>query len=155
MRHIGVEWRRKHLLWVLESKMMPERLMRDAFLEQLTGAITACREPLAANCPHSHMVQRKTAAWRYNMQGLWTTPLHKLPHTDHILANTGTPGTRDWVPWLNLNHIAVEQRLRAGHIEARRVPIRGYGTCPHLTKGKWTHRWNKTFVKDHAQYGTI
>ena len=155
MRHIGVEWRRRHLMFVLESKFMTEKLFRDSFLVNLTDAVTRSTVPLAKDCPHTDLVKRKAMCWRYNMHGLWEIPHHKIPRVDHYMAEPGTPGSRDWVPWLNLSARTISQQIYEGHIPGTRVPLRGYGSCPHMNKGKWEHRWNVTHRKEHLQYTGI
>jgi hypothetical protein len=149
MNHVGQDWTRKHLAFVLEARLMADKGFRDNFVTNLSDIVVGLRGPVAKTMPSTPVLQRKMACWRYNQHGLWEKPLYKLPHNDPNYAQNGYAGTREWVPWLNIHQWTMTTQIKTGHVFAHRVHIRGYGTCPHLTKGKWKHRWNKCFERDH------
>jgi hypothetical protein len=152
MQHIGQDWRRKHLAHVLENNTLKEKVIRDAWLNWTTQSAMLCRGPLAQNMPHTQAFQRKVATWRYNQFGLETREMWQVPKVDHLNANRGVEGTREWVPWMNVHSWTMHGLLREGKVMAYRVSHRGYGTDKYLNKGKWRHRYHKVHERDSVQY---
>jgi hypothetical protein len=151
MAHIGQQWPKKHLMYVLETRLMTEKAFRDAFVSQVTASASRVRQPIARSIPHSQMFQRKLTCWNYNQHGLFRGDIYRIPKVDHNGAEVGLSGTREWVPWLNIHQFTAVRKLRSGQIMMHRVHHRGYGLDPHLRKGKWTHRWNKCLERDTLQ----
>jgi hypothetical protein len=153
MHHIGQQWRKKHLMVNLETKLMGDKFIRDAFVNQVSKAASRLQyQPLARSMPHTQMFQRKLTAWSYNQHGLFRGEFHHIHKVDHNHGETGMSGTREWVPWANIHAHTMSANVKSGKVMCHRVHWRGYGLDPHLQRGKWTHRWNKTFVRDHLQY---
>lgn len=151
MWHIGQDWKKKHLAVALENTLLVDRAMRDAFVRQVADSITLSNQPIAKTIPHNDAFRRKVTCWEYNQQGLYRGSLTKLPRIDRFGAQQGAHGTREWVPWLNIHQYTATWQLKSGKLLMHRVHYRGYGTDPHLVKGKWSRRWNKVFERDYLQ----
>ena len=131
---------------------MKERMVRDAWLNWTTEAAMLCKTPLAKNIPHTRAFQRKLAVYRYNQNGMWDREMWQLPANCHFSGARGMPGTRDWVPHVNLSNWTMSYFTNSGMIMAYRVHVRGYGTDPHLKRGKWQYRFYKTYEKNSKHY---
>jgi hypothetical protein len=151
MYHIGQDWRKKNMATALENSLTVHKAMRDAFIVQVARSVVLHDQPLAKNMPHNQAFQRKMACWDYNQHGLYRGDLTRVPRVDRNYGMTGVQGTREWVPWINVHQFTMTIQLKSHKILMHRVHMRGYGTDPHLTKGKWTHRWNKVLQRDYLQ----
>ncbi len=148
MNHIGQDWPRKRLMFVLEANLMKERMVRDAWLNWTTQSAMLSTKPLAKNMPHTRAFQRKLAVYRYNQAGMWERDMWQLPTVCHFSGARANEGTHDFVPWLNVSQWTMSYFTRQGMIMAYRVPHRGYGTDPHLRRGQWQHRFYKCYERD-------
>ena len=150
MNHIGQDWPRKRLMFVLEASLMKERAIRDAWLNWTTEAAMTTQQPLAKNMPHTRAFQRKLAVYRYNQLGMYERELWQTPTVCRFTGARGNLGTHDWVPYLNVSAWTMSYWTREGIIMAYRVKPRGYGTDPHLRKGQWAYRFHKCYERNNA-----
>ncbi|CAD2222120.1 hypothetical protein AGDE_04483 [Angomonas deanei] len=157
LRHIGEDSPKKHLHFVLESRLMYEKSFRDEWMRSLCQAVSIMDEPLAKSLSGTRqkMFQRKVACFRYNQFGLFDTPYQRLANVDRHYAVQGTPGTREWVPYANVSSWTMNKLVRSGNMLVHRVHYRGYGTDKHLKNGGWEHRWNKIMQRNALQYNRI
>ena len=149
MNHIAQDWPRKRMTFVLEGNLMKDKFIRDAWLNWTTEAAMKCKTPLAKNMPHTRAFQRKVAVWRYNQHGIWDREMWQLPSNCHITGQRGIPGTRNWVPHLNITNWTMSYWTNQGFIMAHRVKPRGYGTDPHLRRGQWDYRFYKSYERNY------
>ncbi|KAK7194498.1 hypothetical protein NESM_000366700 [Novymonas esmeraldas] len=157
MRHIGYDSPRKHLHFVLESRLMYEKSFRDEWMRSLCQALANVDEPLAKSLSGSpqQMFQRKVACFSYNQFGLFKVPYYRLANVDRYHAVQGTPGTREWVPYANVSSWTMNKMVRGGNILVHRVHYKGWGTDRTLNLGGWEHRWNKVMQRNALQYNRI
>lgn len=101
------------------------------------------------------MIQRKVACFRYNQFGLFDTPYYRLANVDRFYGGQGVPGTREWVPYVNMSYWTMNKKVRGGEILVHRVHYRGWGTDKHLNQGGWEHRWNKVMQRNVLQYNRV
>jgi hypothetical protein len=157
--HIGQDLRRRHHHFVLETRLMHEKSFRDAWLRDLCDVVIKMDEPMCKSLGHQSVVQkmfrRKVACFRYNQLGLWKLPYHLIPSIDHKNFVRGNVGTRDWVPYANYSSWTMNRAVRGGELLVHRVYHRGWGTCPHLNRGGWKHRWNKVMQRNVMQYTRV
>lgn len=156
MQHIGQDWRKKHLAFALEVRLMKNKVLRDTWTDWVANAVIRLRgEPLAKTMPHTQMFQRKMACWYYNQYGNGTREYHTIPNIDPEWGVPGALGTREWVPWFNRHQAVVHMNIKNAKTFVHRVHYRGYGTCPHLVKGKWSHRWSKVLEREAFQKSRV
>lgn len=148
MQHIGQDWPRKRMLFVLEASMMKDRMIRDAWLNWTTESAMLCRQPLAKNIPNSRAFQRKVAVWRYNQIGMFDREMWNVPTVCKISGGAEVMGTRGWVPYLNISSWTASYHTRDGMLMAYRVAPRGFGEDPTLIRGQWARRYNKTWERN-------
>lgn len=156
-KHIAQDWRHTQLHFVLETRLMLERKMRDALLDQVLNSTAKTQSPISRSLPMSTqaMFQRKVAAFHYNQLGLMAHHQSILPAVDRHYAHTATIGTREWVPYYNTSAWAFRRHVSRGQVLVHRVFWRSWGTDPSLKKGGWAHRWNKTLERNCLQYRRV
>jgi hypothetical protein len=157
LRHIGADSPNKHVQFVLETRLIVEKKLRDAWLEGVCHAAMRHDQPLAKSLEGKTqaMFQRKVATFSYNQYGLARIPFHRIAHTDHHNAIRGNIGTRDWVPWVNMSSWSFNKAVRGGTVLVHRVHHKGYGTDRSLKQGGWEFRWNKVYQRNVLQYNRI
>lgn len=157
MRHIGQDTPKKHLHFVLESRLMYEKSFRDEWMRSLCQAIGNLDEPMAKTITPTRqkMLQRKVTTFRYNQFGLFTTPYYRLANVDRYHAVQGAAGTREWVPYMNVSYWTMNKMVRQGNLLVHRVHYTGWGTDKHLKQGGWEHRWNKVMQRNVLQYNRV
>jgi hypothetical protein len=157
VRHIGHDSPRKHIHFVLETRLVLEKKLRDAWLEGVCNAAMRHDQPLAKSLEGKtqQMFQRKVATFNYNQFGLARVPFHLIGHTDRYYAIRGNVGTRDWVPWANVSAWTFNHMVRKGTVLVHRVHHTGYGTDKSLRQGGWEFRWNKVYQRNVLQYNRV
>lgn len=153
-RHIGQDVSRKHIHFVLESRLMYEKKFRDAFLEDVCNAAMRLDQPMSKSLDgkRQQMFQRKVATYSYNQYGLFRLPMHRIGHADRFQGVRGNIGTRDWVPWINVSSWTMDSLVRKGNLLVHRVHHTGFGTDSSLKQGGWQFRWNKVYQRNALQY---
>lgn len=152
MQHIGQQWRKKHLMFVLSASLEVDKAVRDSFLNNVVASAGRVTTPLARTMPHTQMFQRKLACWDYNQHGMWRRDLYRLPKVDRNNGISGVNGTREWVPWANMHQFTFNKLIVSGQVMTHRVHWRGYGTDPSMQKGGYALRANRQLVRDSYQY---
>lgn len=157
VKHIAQDWRNSQLHFVLQSRTMLDRFLRDAFLQRVCTAVTQSQAPLSRTMPMAtqSMFTRKVAAYHYNQYGLMKTPFHLLPNVDRFSKISAVSGTRAWVPYYNTSAYTFRRHVTRGHVLVHRCYWRGFGTDKHLVKGGYEHRWNKTLEMNRLQYNRV
>eukprot|EP00744_Colponema_vietnamica_P023927 GILI01034775.1.p1 GENE.GILI01034775.1~~GILI01034775.1.p1 ORF type:complete len:159 (+),score=7.39 GILI01034775.1:60-536(+) len=156
-KHIQQDWRNAQLHFVLESRLMMEKYLRDTWLQRVCTAVTSSQAPISRSMPMSTqtMFTRKVAAYHYNQYGLMKHNFHILPNVDRFGKMTGTSGTKNWVPYYNTSAYTFRRHVSRGHVLVHRVFYRGVGTDKAMLKGGYEHRWNKTLEMNRLQYNRI
>ena len=156
-RHIGQDVARKHIHFVLETRLVLEKKFRDAWMEGICNAVTRLDQPMAKSLEGrtQQVFQRKVACFNYNQYGLARIPFHRVGHVDRFYAVRGNVGTRDWVPWANVSAWTMNKMVRGGSMLVHRVHHRGYGSDKTLKQGGWEFRWNKVYQRNVLQYNRV
>lgn len=156
-KHIHQDWRNSQLHFVLESRLMLEKYLRDTWMQRVCTAVTASHAPISSSMSMASqsMFARKVAAYHYNQYGLMKHPFHILPNVDRFGKQTAVSGTRAWVPYYNTSAYTFRRHVARGHILVHRVHWRGHGTDPTMQRGGYQHRWNKTLEMNRLQYNRI
>lgn len=157
VKHISQDWRNSQLHFVLQSNLMLERLLRDAFMQRVLTAVTQSQAPISRSMSMATqtLFTRKAAAFHYNQYGMMKHPFHRLPNVDRFGKMNGVTGTRAWVPYYNASAYTFRRHVARGHVLVHRVYWRGHGTDKYMQKGGYEHRWNKTLEMNRLQYDRV